>query len=84
MAIDAALEDVKTQRAEQVPQHLRDAHYPGAKAMGHGEGYIYPHSFPGQKVEQIYLHKKASYYKPRYSGFERELAERLKKLKNQA
>ena len=81
MAIDNALDDVKTQRVEQVPAHLRDAHYASAKKMGHGVGYIYPHSFPGQKIEQIYLSKNVSYYKPRYSGFERELAERLKKLK---
>jgi putative ATPase len=81
-AIDAALDDVKNKRAEQVPNHLRDAHYPGAARMGHGEGYLYPHDFPGKKIEQPYLSKSVSYYKPRFSGFERELAERLKKLKN--
>lgn len=82
MAIDAALEDVKTKRIEQVPEHLRDAHYPGAEKLGHGVGYIYPHSFPGKKIEQVYLPKNVSYYRPRHSGFERELAERLRKLKN--
>ena len=39
-------------RADPVPQHLRDASYPGAKQLGHGKGYRYPHDFPGHEVEQ--------------------------------
>src|SRR5207253_165339 len=42
-AIDAALEDVRTRRVLPVPVHLRDAHYPGATRLGHGEGYQYAH-----------------------------------------
>lgn len=80
-AIDAAISDVKTNRVEQVPEHLRDAHYAGARKLGHGTGYVYPPDFPRQKIEQIYLAKNASYYKPRASGFERELAARLRLLK---
>ncbi|OQA55041.1 MAG: Replication-associated recombination protein A [Candidatus Omnitrophica bacterium ADurb.Bin277] len=81
MAIDSALNDVKEQKVEQVPPHLRDAHYPGAKKMGHGEGYIYPHNNPHGKIDQIYLPRVASYYKPRQSGFEKELFSRLQNLK---
>jgi len=45
-AIDAALSDVRSRRVLPVPVHLRDAHYPGAKRLGHGEGYQYAHDAP--------------------------------------
>jgi putative ATPase len=63
MAIDAALEDIRTEETMEVPSHLKDSSYPGAKKMGHGEGYKYPHAFGGH-VEQEYLQKKKKYYKP--------------------
>src|SRR6218665_4049181 len=44
VAIDSAIADVKAGRFGQVPMHLRDAHYPGAKRLGHGKGYKYPHN----------------------------------------
>src|ERR671936_1497971 len=49
-AIGRATEDARS--AEPVPLHLRDTHYPGAKKLGHGKGYKYPHSYPGHVVEQ--------------------------------
>ncbi len=64
MAIERATEDVKNQKTEQVPQHLRSTAYSGAKALGHGEGYIYPHDHPGEKLDQVYLDKSARYYIP--------------------
>ena len=45
-AISKALEDVRAGRAGAVPKHLRDAHYSGAKGLGHGIGYLYPHDDP--------------------------------------
>lgn len=54
-AIDHALEYVRTHPTGQVPAHLRDAHYPGAKKLGHGKGYRYPHAYSGHWVEQSYL-----------------------------
>ncbi len=45
-AIDAALGDIRSGRTLPVPQHLRDAHYLGAKRLGHGDGYLYAHDFP--------------------------------------
>jgi len=42
-AINAAIADVKAGGFGRVPTHLRDAHYPGAKRLGHGKGYVYPH-----------------------------------------
>jgi putative ATPase len=47
----------------EVPDHLKDSHYPGAKKLGHGTGYKYPHDYGGY-VEQEYLKKKKKYYNP--------------------
>jgi putative ATPase len=54
-AISAALNAVREQSSGAVPMHLRDAHYAGAKKLGHGQGYVYPHDAPGAYVEQDYL-----------------------------
>ncbi|MBA4030267.1 MAG: AAA family ATPase, partial [Planctomyces sp.] len=51
-AINEALGDIRKQYILPVPNHLRDGHYPGAKRLGHGEGYIYPHDAPGGWVKQ--------------------------------
>jgi len=53
-AIGAARADVRDQPAGRVPAHLRDAHYPGAARLGHGDGYRYPHDEPSGWVEQEY------------------------------
>ncbi len=62
-AIEAALDDIKNEETMEVPDHLKDSSYPGAKKLGHGKGYKYPHDYGGH-VEQEYLKKKRSYYKP--------------------
>jgi len=62
-AIEAALDDIKQEQTMEVPEHLKDSHYQGAKKLGHGEGYKYPHDFGGH-VEQEYLKKKKKYYTP--------------------
>jgi len=62
-AIEAALGDVTTEETMEVPDHLKDSHYPGAKKLGHGKGYKYPHDYGGN-VEQEYLPKRRKYYKP--------------------
>jgi putative ATPase len=62
-AIEAALKDVSTEETMEVPDHLKDSHYPGAKKLGHGIGYKYPHDYGGY-VEQEYLKKKKKYYNP--------------------
>ena len=72
LAIDKALADVKTSDAE-VPKHLRDTSYKGAKTFGHGVGYKYPHDFPNHFVRQQYLPDKkisARYYEPTNQGYE--------------
>lgn len=55
MAIDKALDFVKGEPAYQIPAYLKDAHYGGAKELGHGIGYKYPHDYEGHYVEQQYL-----------------------------
>ncbi len=83
LAIDAALDDVRSKNCGEVPKHLRDAHYKGAKALGHGKGYRYPHDFDGNFVEQQYLPSAladAKYYRPTDNGVEKQLGERLKQF----
>ncbi len=78
MAIERATEDIQNQKTEQVPQHLRSTAYAGAKDLGHGKGYVYPHDSPGKKMDQAYLDKSGDYYQPKPIGFEKTLQERLK------
>ena len=70
-ALGAAMTDVREQPAGRVPQHLRDAHYPGAARLGHGEGYRYPHDEPGGWVDQEHRPDEVSgrrYYEPTGRG----------------
>ncbi|MGO1538219.1 MAG: replication-associated recombination protein A [Leucobacter sp.] len=83
-AIDAAISDVRAGKIGRVPKHLRDAHYPGAKRLGHGKGYKYPHSDPRGVLQQQYLPDELTsreYYSPTTHGAEREISERLEKLR---
>jgi putative ATPase len=82
-AIDAALEDVASGRTLAVPEHLRDAHYAGAKRLGHGEGYQYAHNFPGHFVPQDHLGAARRYYEPSDQGSEKKIKERLEKWREQ-
>ena len=83
MALDAAIADVRSGKAGRVPKHLRDAHYPGAKRLGHGKGYQYPHNDPIGVVTQQYPPdeiKSVRYYQPTEHGYEREVSARLAKI----
>jgi putative ATPase len=83
LAIDAALEDVKSGRTLAVPEHLRDASYSGAKKLGHGEGYKYAHDFEGHFVPQDYLGADKIYYEPTDQGVEKKIKERVEKWRAQ-
>ncbi len=80
MAIDAAIADVKAGKVGPVPAHLRDAHYAGAKKIGHGATYQYSHNDPRGVVPQQYapdVVDDAEYYKPTRRGGEATYADRL-------
>jgi putative ATPase len=79
LAIDAALEDVRSGRTLPVPEHLRDTHYKGAERLGHGQGYEYAHDHPGHFVPQDYLGADKCYYKPTEQGVEKKIKERVEK-----
>ena len=84
IGIDRAIADVREGKAGRVPKHLRDAHYPGAKRLGHGKGYRYPHDDAIGVVTQEYLPESlrgAVYYEPTEHGNEREVSARLAKLR---
>ena len=81
MGIENAMEDVKNNRTFEVPKHLKDASYQGAKRLGRGEGYKYAHSYKGHYVEQEYIPKKQRYYKPINVGYEQKIREYLSKIK---
>jgi putative ATPase len=84
LGIDRAIADVREGKAGRVPKHLRDAHYPGAKRLGHGKGYVYPHDDPIGVVSQEYLPESlrgAVYYEPTEHGNERDVSTRLAKLR---
>lgn len=81
-AIDAAITDVRSGNFSPVPAHLRDAHYKGAAALGHGKGYVYPHDVDGGVARQSYRQAGAPrYYVPSGHGREREMAERLDRIR---
>ena len=80
-ALGQAQADVKDRPAGEVPVHLRSAAYYGAKKLGHGIGYEYPHSDPRGWVPQEYRPPEVAgrvYYEPSDHGFEREIAERMR------
>ena len=83
-AINRAIADVRAGASGQVPVHLRDAHYAGAKQFGHGDGYIYAHDAPGHVAAQQYLPdtlRGTVYYEPTQHGFERTLTERRERIR---
>lgn len=83
-AIDAALKDVREEKFSGVPKHIVNAPTAFDKSQGKGAGYKYPHSFPGNYVDQEYLPPELAgkeYYKPTENGGEAEIKARLAKLK---
>lgn len=80
MAIFSAREEPRVVQST-VPKHLRDAHYPGAGALGHGTGYKYPHDYPGGWVQQQYMPDELighKYYFPKDIGAEKALHDKQK------
>jgi putative ATPase len=82
-AIAAALADVRSGRTLPVPEHLRDAHYQGAKRLGHGQGYQYAHEGKDHFVAQDYLGVGKTFYEPTEQGVEKKIKERVEKWRAQ-
>ncbi|MHC6176745.1 replication-associated recombination protein A [Glutamicibacter sp. X7] len=84
MALNQAQADVAAGKGSRVPDHLRDAHYPGAKQLGHGVGYVYSHDAPHSIATQQYAPDDllgVDYYQPTENGAERSIGQRLAKLR---
>jgi len=81
IAIGSAIKDVREGRVLPVPKHLKDRHYAGAERIGHGEGYVYSHNEAEGIAAQDYLGIDREYYFPVDRGFEKELAERLNRIR---
>lgn len=86
-ALDAAIADIRQGKSGDIPLHLKDAHYQGAKALGRGVDYKYPHDYEGGWVDQQYLPdpiKHRRYYKPKTTGkFELALKQVYEKILSQ-
>ncbi len=81
LAIGKARQDVREGRTLEVPKHLRDSHYQGAKQFGHGKDYQYAHDYEGGWVDQPYLPEDRRYYEPTERGFEAELRRRMEAIR---
>jgi len=64
LAIDRAINSVRTEPVQEIPDHLKDASYQNAKKLGAGTGYLYPHDFAGHVVKQKYMPEPKSFYTP--------------------
>ena len=81
-AIDKAIQDIRTEPVQEVPEHLKDSHYAGATRLGAGSGYLYPHNFEKHYVRQNYMHTHKSFYTPSSQGYERIMKSRLRKRRS--
>jgi putative ATPase len=83
-AVNEAMKDVAGEGTRRPPRHLRDSSYRGAASLGHGEGYLYPHDYPGGRVRQDYFPdgmEARRYYRPSGRGFEQELERRMREIR---
>ena len=87
MAVDKAMELVKTTKTAPVPAHLQDAHYKSASKLGHGIGYKYAHDYPNHYVRQQYLPYELSgreFYQPGGMGYEVKIKEHMQRIRREA
>ncbi|MCR5742426.1 MAG: replication-associated recombination protein A [Lachnospiraceae bacterium] len=87
LAIDKAMRMVGETKTMPIPPHLQDAHYKGSAKLGHGVGYRYAHDFPNHYVKQQYLPDgltEETFYNPSEMGYEKNIAEHMKRIKGNA
>lgn len=77
LAIGKARDFVNKGKALQVPVHLRDSHYQGAKRLGRGIDYKYPHDYPGHWVNQKYMEEEIVFFTPGNLGREKKIKDYL-------
>ncbi len=78
MAVDAAFSDAETTYQLPVPKHLKDTSFSGAKKLGNGEGYKYPHNYKNHYIDQQYMPDNLvgrQYYTPSDEGYEKKIKE---------
>jgi len=80
LGVEKAMKDVENERTQEVPVHLRDASYAGAKKLGHQADYKYAHDFKNHYVAQDYMPEKKKYYMPGDLGYEAKIKAWLEKL----
>jgi len=80
MGIDNAINDIKNEKTQKVPIHLKDASYKGAKQLGHQKDYKYAHDYKNHYVKQRYMPVDKKYYTPTNIGYEAKIKEWLEKL----
>ena len=86
-AIFAAMDVVKHEKTGKIPSYLMDAHYGGAKELGHGIGYKYAHDYKNHYVKQQYLPDELvgrTFYELSDNGYEKVLKEHLDRIKEEA
>lgn len=81
MGLENAAKDIEENATQEVPDHLKDASYPGAEKLGRGAGYKYAHDYDKHYVEQEYSVKGRKYYFPADIGYERKIKEWLENLR---
>jgi putative ATPase len=82
--ISAAMRHVREHGARLPPDYLRDSHYPGARKLGRGKGYVYPHDEPDGVADQTLAPEGLEgerFYEPTDRGFEAELGRRLGEIR---
>ncbi len=82
LAIDKAIAAIRNEPLQEVPDHLKDASYAGAKKLGAGIGYLYPHDFAHHIAKQIYMRESRFFYIPSDEGFEKIIQKRLQKRRD--
>ncbi len=75
-AIESAINTIRNETLQSIPDYLKDSHYSGAERLGI-KGYKYPHNLPGHYIKQNYTKNKKIFYRPSSEGFEKEIKKRL-------
>jgi len=82
MGLEKATRDIVQKKIKEVPVHLKDASYAGARKLGHGQEYKYAHNYANHYVEQVYVPDAVGYYTPGTEGYEKVMRDYLERIKS--